>query len=173
MSDIELVKKVRGYAEEAEKNGFEVLTVPLRDLFPLLGRMEAAERERDELRLGIARIGGAKAIEVLQRDAAAGGPVDNPVLGYADSYRGMASRGVENVPIWGVITILERFIAPLCTTPPAASVPDGLAAAVNRLLDSDGSRGSFSAIRRGDALAEVERLLAAAPAPGGDGGDQS
>lgn len=51
MSDIDLVKKVRVYAEEAEKNGFEVLTVPLRDLFPLLGRMEAAERERDELRV--------------------------------------------------------------------------------------------------------------------------
>lgn len=50
MSDIDLVKKVRVYAEEAEKNGFDVLTVPLRDLFPLLGRMEAAERERDELR---------------------------------------------------------------------------------------------------------------------------
>lgn len=56
----------------------------------------------------------------------------------------------------------------LYTTPPAASAPDGLAAAVNRLLDSDGSRGTFSAIRRGDALAEVERLLAAAPAPGGE-----
>lgn len=51
-------------------------------------------------------------------------------------------------------------------TPPAASAPDGLAAAVNRLLDSDGSRGTFSAIRRGDALAEVEGLLAAAPATG-------
>lgn len=56
----------------------------------------------------------------------------------------------------------------LLTTPPADSVPDGLAAAVNRLLDSDGSRGTFSAIRRGDALAEVERLLAAAPVPGGE-----
>lgn len=53
----------------------------------------------------------------------------------------------------------------LYTSPPAASVPDGLSAAVNILLDSDGSRGTFSAIRRGDALAEVERLLAAAPAP--------
>lgn len=49
MSDIDLVKKVRVYAEEAEKNGFEVLTVPLRDLFPLLGRMEAAERRVAEL----------------------------------------------------------------------------------------------------------------------------
>lgn len=53
----------------------------------------------------------------------------------------------------------------LYTSPPAASVPDGLSAAVNILLDSDGSRGTFSAIRRGDALAEVERLLAAAPVP--------
>lgn len=56
----------------------------------------------------------------------------------------------------------------LYTTPPAASVPDGLVTAVNILLDSDGSRGTFSAIRRGNALAEVERLLAAAPAPGGE-----
>lgn len=60
-------------------------------------------------------------------------------------------------------------VMPLYTTPPAASSPDGLAAAVNRLLASDGSRGKFSAVRRGDALAEVERLLAAAPAPGGNG----
>ncbi|WP_338505168.1 hypothetical protein VRC35_11275 [Erwinia aphidicola] len=44
MSDIDLVKKVRVYAEEAEKNGFEVLTVPLRDLFPLLRRMKTGKR---------------------------------------------------------------------------------------------------------------------------------
>lgn len=42
-------------------------------------------------------------------------------------------------------------------------VPDGLIAAVNRLLDSDGSRGCYSAIRCHHARAEVERLLAAAP----------
>ncbi|VTN41421.1 hypothetical protein [Raoultella ornithinolytica] len=42
-------------------------------------------------------------------------------------------------------------------------IPDGLIAAVNRLLDSDGSRGCYSAIRCYDARAEVERLLAAAP----------
>lgn len=44
-------------------------------------------------------------------------------------------------------------------------IPDGLIAAVNRLLDSDGSRGCYSAIRCYDARAEVERLLAAAPQP--------
>lgn len=42
-------------------------------------------------------------------------------------------------------------------------IPDGLIAAVNRLLDSDGSRDCYSAIRCHHARAEVERLLAAAP----------
>ncbi len=42
-------------------------------------------------------------------------------------------------------------------------IPDGLITAVNRLLDSDGSRGCYSAIQCGDAHDEIERLLAAAP----------
>lgn len=42
-------------------------------------------------------------------------------------------------------------------------IPEGLIAAVNRLLDSDGSRGCYSAIQCGDAHDEIERLLAAAP----------
>ncbi|WAI45713.1 hypothetical protein L7H25_09565 [Klebsiella quasipneumoniae] len=40
-------------------------------------------------------------------------PDRNPVLVYADSYRDMANQGVESVPIWSVITDLERNIAPL------------------------------------------------------------
>lgn len=48
-------------------------------------------------------------------------------------------------------------------------IPDGLIGAVNRLLDSDGSRGCYSAIRCGDALDEIERLLAAAPQEVPDG----
>ncbi|MCX8972608.1 hypothetical protein NLN78_03410 [Citrobacter portucalensis] len=40
---------------------------------------------------------------------------------------------------------------------------DGLIAAVNRLLDSDGSRGCYSAIRCHSAREEVERLLATYP----------
>lgn len=48
-------------------------------------------------------------------------------------------------------------------------IPDGLIAAVNRLLDSDGSRGCYRAIRCYDARAEVERLLAAAPQEVPDG----
>lgn len=42
-------------------------------------------------------------------------------------------------------------------------IPNGLIAAVNRLLDNDGSRGCYSAIRCFNAREEVERLLAAAP----------
>ncbi|WIF05662.1 DUF551 domain-containing protein [Serratia sp. B1] len=48
----------------------------------------------------------------------------------------------------------------LYDAPPAPAVPDNLAAAVNRLLDCDGTRGHFSAIRCSDAREEVERLLA-------------
>ncbi|MBN3976456.1 hypothetical protein [Serratia marcescens] len=48
----------------------------------------------------------------------------------------------------------------LYTAPPAPAVPEDLVSAVNRLLDCDGTRGHFSAIRCGDAREEVERLLA-------------
>lgn len=48
----------------------------------------------------------------------------NPVQAYADSYRDMAKQGVESIPVWSVITDLERNIAPLYTAQPAAvSVP--------------------------------------------------
>ena len=43
------------------------------------------------------------------------------------------------------------------------AVPDGIIAAVNRLLDSDGSRGCYSAVQCHEAHAEIEQLLAAAP----------
>lgn len=52
-------------------------------------------------------------------------PDRNPVLAYADSYRDMAKQGVESVPIWSVITDLERNIAPLYRhAQPALVVPD-------------------------------------------------
>ncbi len=51
----------------------------------------------------------------------------NPMLAYADSYRDMAKQGVESVPIWSVITDLERNIAPLYRhAQPAPVVPDEL-----------------------------------------------
>ena len=52
-------------------------------------------------------------------------PNRNPVLAYADSYRDMAKQGVESVPIWSVITDLERNIAPLYRhAQPAQVVPE-------------------------------------------------
>lgn len=54
-------------------------------------------------------------------------PDRNPVLAYADSYRDMANQGVESVPIWSVITDLERNIAPLYRhAQPVPVVPDEL-----------------------------------------------
>ncbi|EMF1997926.1 hypothetical protein CF036_08190 [Klebsiella pneumoniae] len=51
-----------------------------------------------------------------------------PVLAYADSYRDMAKQGVESVPIWSVITDLERNIAPLYRhaqpAPVVLAIPD-------------------------------------------------
>lgn len=53
-------------------------------------------------------------------------PDRNPVLAYADSYRDMAKQGVESVPIWSVITDLERNIAPLYRhAQPAPVAPEG------------------------------------------------
>lgn len=59
---------------------------------------------------------GLKEVNELARMALAAldsEPDRNPVLAYADSYRDMAKQGVESVPIWSVITDLERNIAPL------------------------------------------------------------
>ncbi|MBW5937553.1 hypothetical protein [Klebsiella michiganensis] len=53
-------------------------------------------------------------------------PVRNPVLAYADSYRDMAKQGIESVPIWSVITDLERNIAPLYIHAQQPVVPEGL-----------------------------------------------
>ncbi|HID5298190.1 TPA: DUF551 domain-containing protein [Klebsiella pneumoniae] len=56
-------------------------------------------------------------------------PDRNPVLAYADSYRDMAKQGVESVPIWSVITDIERNIAPLYRhAQPAPVVPEEVTA---------------------------------------------
>ncbi len=65
-------------------------------------------------------------------------PDRNPVLAYADSYRDMAKQGVESVPIWSVITDLERNIAPLYrhAQPAPASMGDHqIRELVNELRD--------------------------------------
>ncbi|MFH3258855.1 DUF551 domain-containing protein [Klebsiella pneumoniae] len=56
-------------------------------------------------------------------------PDRNPVLAYADSYCDMAKQGVESVPIWSVITDIERNIAPLYRhAQPALVIPDEMTA---------------------------------------------
>lgn len=89
-------------------------------------------------------------------------PDRNPVLAYADSYRDMAKQGVESVPIWCVITDLERNIAPLYRhAQPALVVPDDVLAALQKVarirLDMDG----FDGDRRGiaDCLCDAEEAL--------------
>ncbi|HGS7394151.1 hypothetical protein [Klebsiella pneumoniae] len=66
------------------------------------------------------------ALELNKRSATMEAEPDrNPVLAYADSYRDMAKQGVDSVPIWNVITDLERNIAPLYRhAQPAQVVPD-------------------------------------------------
>ena len=73
----------------------------------------------------------AEELACLALAAMDGEPVRNPVLAYADSYRDMAKQGVESVPIWSVITDLERNIAPLYRhAQPVTVVPDKMTAIV-------------------------------------------
>ncbi len=61
-------------------------------------------------------------------------PDRNPVLAYADSYRDMAKQGVESVPIWSVITDLERNIAPLYRHAQQPVVPEDIPDSVYEIL---------------------------------------
>lgn len=105
---------------------------------------------------------------VIAQPVADSEPDRNPVLAYADSYRDMAKQGVESVPIWSVITDLERNIAPLYrhaqpvpVVPEEKSIPNTL---------------SMYAVDAVAAIAEVKgwnacraAMLAAAPQlPGSD-----
>ncbi|WP_302615271.1 hypothetical protein [uncultured Enterobacter sp.] len=84
------------------------------------------EEERDATP-GAVNEDAAMSLAAMKRALASLGADDsgrNPVLAYADSYRDMANQGVESIPVWSVITDLERNIAPLFTAPPAPiSVP--------------------------------------------------
>ncbi len=79
-------------------------------------RLEKIKSWRDTYGAGSNVMLPAEEAEELARIALAvidSEPVRNPVLAYADSYRDMAKQGVKSVPIWSVITDLERNIAPL------------------------------------------------------------
>ena len=107
----------------------------------------------------------AEELACLALAAMDGEPVRNPVLAYADSYRDMAKQGFESVPIWSVITDLERNIAPLYRhAQPVPRVPDGYVMVpvkpTREILDEFDSIIDYGAEDSEDAW---RRLLAAAP----------
>lgn len=90
-------------------------------------RAEVAERERDELRLEIARIGGAKSIEVLQRDAAAGEPVSWPEMPFSfEELEGMHGATFANGYVRGWARKCESVTMKgrLYTAAPPAVLPE-------------------------------------------------
>ena len=87
--------------------------------------------------LGLADIEILKRMARMALTAMDGEPDRNPVMAYADSYRDMAEQGVESVPIWSVITDLERNIAPLyrhAQPAPVVPVTDAMAYAFHHAL---------------------------------------
>ncbi|EIV9632295.1 hypothetical protein [Klebsiella pneumoniae] len=107
----------------------------------------------------------AEELACLALAAMDGEPVRNPVLAYADIYRDMAKQGFESVPIWSVITDLERNIAPLYRhAQPVPRVPDGYVMVpvkpTREILNEFDSIIDYGAEDSEDAW---RRLLAAAP----------
>ncbi|HBQ0908310.1 TPA: DUF551 domain-containing protein [Klebsiella pneumoniae] len=89
-------------------------------------------------------------------------PDRNPVLAYADSYRDMAKQGVESVPIWSVITDIERNIAPLYRhAQPAPVVPQDVLEALQKVARIRLDMNDFDGDRRGiaDCLSDAEEAL--------------
>ncbi|EFB5405150.1 hypothetical protein HEN05_010275 [Escherichia coli] len=85
------------------------------------------EAIRDDIPFGLGEDGTntLAALRIALASLEAQEPGRNPVLAYADNYRDMAKHGVESIPVWSVITDLERNIAPLYIAHPApVSVPD-------------------------------------------------
>ncbi len=111
--------------------------------------------------LGLADVEILKRVARMALAAMDSEPNRNPVLAYADSYRDMEKQGVESVPIWSVITDLERNIAPLYRHAQQPVVPD--AAAVYAQL-SDHEKWSTSLENVNHVLnAFRAAMLAAAP----------
>lgn len=96
------------------------------------------ERLQEIAEDGFLKHGESKELDRMALAAMASEHKRNPVLAYADSYRDMAKQGVESVPIWSVITDLERNIAPLYrhAQPAPASMGDHqIRELVNELRD--------------------------------------
>ena len=109
----------------------------------------------------------AEELACLALAAMDGEPVRNPVLAYADSYRDMAKQGFESVPIWSVITDLERNIAPLYRhAQPVPVVHGEVASAIEELkrtlVDCNRYNYCFDAVTRVENACRAA-MLAAAP----------
>ncbi len=113
-------------------------------------------------RLGFADIEILKRVARIALAAMDSEPVRNPVLAYADSYRDMAKQGVESVPIWSVITDLERNIAPLYRhAQPVPVVPQDVLEALQKVARIRLGLNDFDGDRRGiaDCLCDAEEAL--------------
>lgn len=88
-------------------------------------------------------------------------PDRNPVLAYADSYRDMAKQGIESVPIWSVITDLERNIAPLYRHAQQPVVPGDVLDALQKVARIRLDLNDFDGDCRGiaDCLGDAEEAL--------------
>lgn len=86
------------------------------------------ERLQEIAEDGLLKHGESKELARMALVAMDSEPDRNPVLAYADSYRDMAKQGVESVPIWSVITDLERNIAPLYRHAQHPVVPEEMTA---------------------------------------------
>ncbi|MDU2707890.1 MAG: DUF551 domain-containing protein [Klebsiella grimontii] len=113
--------------------------------------------------LGLADVEILKRVARMALVAMDSEPDRNPVLAYADSYRDMAKQGVESVPIWSVITDLERNIAPLYRhAQPAPVVPDGYVM-VPREPTAEMILSAMRDNETGEVAEIYELMLAAAP----------
>ncbi|HGP1110844.1 TPA: hypothetical protein ACLFZ5_005242 [Klebsiella pneumoniae] len=102
------------------------------------------------------------ALELNKRSATMEAEPDrNPVLAYADSYRDMAKQGVESVPIWSIITELERNIAPIYRHAQQPVVPDDVLDALQKVARIRLDLNNFDGDRRGiaDCLCDAEEAL--------------
>ncbi len=111
--------------------------------------------------LGLADVEILKRVARMALAAMDSEPVRNPVLAYADSYRDMAKQGVESVPIWSVITDLERNIAPLYRHAQQPVVPDDVLGALQKVARIRLDLNDFDGDRRGiaDCLSDAEEAL--------------
>ncbi|MEB1078694.1 DUF551 domain-containing protein [Citrobacter portucalensis] len=134
--------------------------VSLNRLHQIREILSKAAAQSDGGNLGYAM---ADAVKVIDGSISAfdADPQRNPVLAYADSYRDMAKRGVESIPVWSVITDLERNIAPLYATPPSPVVPDDVLDALQKVARIRLDLNDFDGDRRGiaDCLGNAEEAL--------------